>query len=185
MQQKGQSQQNVGVIIGYIISGIVVLLCVVTSIAMVVTNGVSKDNKLVSRKAQKVIKNNYTSSYITDYDLGEFKFSLQDSQKKVDKSGKGKDAMGNPDAYIIANSNTTALSDADLSGLSAKELTFAKAEILARHGITFNEKEFSDYFGSKHWYTPNPHDQIAQVEIDNIDFIDKYQEKHNLTYIAF
>lgn len=58
----------------------------------------------------------------------------------------------NPDTYIFYDSNTRYLTDADLSGLSAQELCYAKNEIYARRGYIFASTELSDYFNGKNWY---------------------------------
>lgn len=56
--------------------------------------------------------------------------------------------------YVIAASNQRLLTDADLDGLSLREVNYAKNEIYARHGRKFASKELQDYFGSKSWYQP-------------------------------
>ncbi len=58
----------------------------------------------------------------------------------------------NPDTYIFYDSNTRYLTDADVSGLSAQELCYAKNEIYARRGYIFASTELSDYFNGKNWY---------------------------------
>ncbi len=58
----------------------------------------------------------------------------------------------NPDTYIFYDSNTRYLTDADVSGLSAQELCYAKNEIYARRGYIFVSTELSDYFNAKNWY---------------------------------
>lgn len=54
--------------------------------------------------------------------------------------------------YIIPDSGTKLLTDADIQGLNAQELNYAKNEIYARHGRMFDSKELQDYFTSKSWY---------------------------------
>lgn len=54
--------------------------------------------------------------------------------------------------YIISSSGTKVLKDADIEGMSAKELNYARNEIFARHGRKFDSKELRDYFESKSWY---------------------------------
>ena len=58
----------------------------------------------------------------------------------------------NPDTYIFYDSNTRYLTDADVDGLSAQELCYAKNEIYARRGYIFVSTELSDYFNAKNWY---------------------------------
>lgn len=71
--------------------------------------------------------------------------------KDEDKEEEGEDAAANKD-YILPSSNTKLLTSADISGLSLKELNYAKNEIYARHGRKFDSKELREYFESKSWY---------------------------------
>ena len=73
----------------------------------------------------------------------------------------------------------------DLSGLSAKELTYARNEIYARHGYVFKSSELNAYFGGLDWYSPgddNNKVKMNKIEKDNIDYIKKYQQKNGLEY---
>ena len=54
--------------------------------------------------------------------------------------------------YIIADSNTRYLTEADVSGLSAWEKRLARNEIYARHGRRFNNADIQAYFDSQSWY---------------------------------
>ena len=54
--------------------------------------------------------------------------------------------------YILPESNSKYLTDADVSGLTLQQLNYAKNEIYARHGRKFDSKELQNYFGSKSWY---------------------------------
>lgn len=82
--------------------------------------------------------------------------------------------------YIIPDSDTKLLTDADIEGLSAKELNYAKNEIYARHGRKFDSKELQDYFGSKSWYngqySPEEFDSqsdslLSETEKKNAEFL--------------
>lgn len=55
--------------------------------------------------------------------------------------------------YIIPDSDSKLLTDADIEGLSARELNYAKNEIYARHGRMFDSAELKEYFESKSWYS--------------------------------
>lgn len=54
--------------------------------------------------------------------------------------------------YILPDSDSVRLTQADIAHLSLKELNYAKNEIYARHGRRFMSKELQDYFNSKSWY---------------------------------
>lgn len=88
--------------------------------------------------------------------------------------------------YIIADSSTRYLTNADLSPLSEWEIRIARNEIYARHGRIFNTKELADYFAGKSWYTPSispenfDNSYLNSIEIENLKLITNYEKAHNL-----
>lgn len=56
------------------------------------------------------------------------------------------------DMYILPQSDKEYLANEDISGLSLKEINYAKNEIYARHGRKFQSEELQRYFNSKPWY---------------------------------
>lgn len=88
------------------------------------------------------------------------------------------------DDYIFPYSDTYLLTDADLAGKSAWELTVGRNEIAARHGYVFNREDLQDYFNSKDWYYPTGkfdlNTVLSSTELRNMSFIDKYQNAHGL-----
>ncbi|WP_022755757.1 YARHG domain-containing protein [Butyrivibrio fibrisolvens] len=90
----------------------------------------------------------------------------------------------NNEVYIIPYSSDIMLTESDLEGLSAKELTYARNEIYARHGYVFKTSELNDYFNGMSWYLPNPNfdGTLYGVEEANTIFIKTYQEENNLQY---
>ena len=86
---------------------------------------------------------------------------------------------------VLPTSNSAELTDADLSGLTAQELTYARNEIYARYGYVFDSKELNDYFATKSWYTVNSaatDDSLSDLEKKNAEFIRIYQENNQLKY---
>ncbi|MEY8426978.1 YARHG domain-containing protein [Lachnospiraceae bacterium 46-15] len=77
------------------------------------------------------------------------------------------------DDYILPESNARFLTDADVAGLSLKEINYAKNEIYARHGRKFDSKELRDYFNSKDWYK-------GKIEPENFSdkVFNKYEKKN-------
>lgn len=62
-------------------------------------------------------------------------------------------AVGEEDAeYILPESASRLLTEADLANLTQEDLRIARNEIYARHGRKFDSKELQNYFGSKSWY---------------------------------
>lgn len=88
--------------------------------------------------------------------------------------------------YIIPDSSTRYLTNADLSDLSEWEIRVARNEIYARHGRMFTSKDLAEYFEGKSWYTPSiPAEEFDNaylngIEIENLKFITDYEKAHNL-----
>lgn len=88
--------------------------------------------------------------------------------------------------YIIPDSSTRYLTNADLNDLSEWEIRVARNEIYARHGRMFTSKDLAEYFEGKSWYTPSiPAEEFDNaylngIEIENLKFITDYEKAHNL-----
>lgn len=54
--------------------------------------------------------------------------------------------------YILEESSSKYLTEADIQGLTIQQLNYAKNEIYARHGRKFDSNELRAYFNSKSWY---------------------------------
>lgn len=86
--------------------------------------------------------------------------------------------------YLLPDSNSRYLSDADLSGLTHEQLCFARNEIYARHGRIFKTPQISAYFNSKSWYhgtiSPSSFNEgvFNQYEKANIALIQNYEKKY-------
>ena len=109
---------------------------------------------------------------VQDDGIGEGK-----KQEKKEKSKK--------DAYILPDSATAYLTEQDLSGMSAKKLTYARNEIYARHGYVFQSPELNSYFEKKAWYKADSSfdgTTLTDVEKENVEFIKQYQENTGLEY---
>ncbi len=110
--------------------------------------------------------------------------SANGSSKKVEEEKEEEELT---EDYIIADSNTKILTSSDISGLSAKELNYAKNEIYARHGRKFSSAELQKYFESKSWYEgkyePSVFDSkysasvLSDTEKKNTDFLREAEEK--------
>ena len=79
-------------------------------------------------------------------------------EKPEEKSGE----------YVLANSNTTYLSQADIQGMSSRDLRLARNEILARHGRRFKDQELQAYFDSKSWYNGTTAPDVFDANMDGI-----------------
>lgn len=88
--------------------------------------------------------------------------------------------------YILPSSGYTAITDADLSGLSLAQLRIARNEIYARHGRQFKDPWLNQWFYSKNWYlsvypkyAPGTFDALptplSEVELSNVHTISQYE----------
>ena len=86
-------------------------------------------------------------------------------------------------SYLIPDSNTRHLTEAELWAWDYESLGFVYHEIFARHGFIFNPGgQYYYYFNSMPWYTPNTHVTIetqrayygcSNLEIENVHLIKK------------
>lgn len=67
-------------------------------------------------------------------------------------SGRWAFAEGKAYEYIVPDSDSAYLTEADIAGMDAQVLCYAKNEIYARHGRQFVSKELSGYFEEQPWY---------------------------------
>lgn len=77
-------------------------------------------------------------------------------------------------AYILTESQTKLLTEADVESLTKEQLRIARNEIYARHGMPFGTDDLKRYFESQSWYAVNPnyHDGLlSELEHKNIYFI--------------
>ena len=109
-------------------------------------------------------------------EIQETEMETKETESKEEETKETEREMD--DAYILPESNSRVLTESDISGLSLKEINYAKNEIYARHGRKFDSKELQTYFKSKSWYHPT---------IDPDDFSDKVfnrYEKKNTQFLA-
>lgn len=85
--------------------------------------------------------------------------------------------------YIIPDSSSRQITEADLVGLTAEQIRIARNEIYARHGRMFKDEALQAYFNSKPWYvgTIAPDDftqsMLSEIEIANTVVITDYEAK--------
>lgn len=88
--------------------------------------------------------------------------------------------------FIISDSSTRFLTNADLNVLTAEEIRIARNEIFARHGRIFKSEDMNDYFRKKDWYKPSvPAEQfdnsyLNKIELENLKLITNYEKAHNM-----
>ncbi|MEH2264484.1 protein kinase domain-containing protein [Nostoc sp.] len=80
------------------------------------------------------------------------------------------------------------VTDADLEGKDGFELDIMRNSIFASHGRRFETRGLQDYFDKQPWYKPIypaksfPANSLKKLEQQNVDYIDKYQNRSGLRY---
>ena len=86
--------------------------------------------------------------------------------------------------YLLPESNSKYLTEADLAQLTHEELCFARNEIYARHGYIFIVPEVAAFFAEKSWYQGTVSGAYFNsgvfnaYELANINFIIAYENKY-------
>lgn len=99
-----------------------------------------------------------------------------------EETGDDEDRSAQKDGMIFPDSDTRRLTDADIEGLDAQELRFARNEIYARHGRKFKAEDLKNHFESMDWYSPSiePDDfdehVLNEYEIYNLKLIGSYEK---------
>lgn len=88
--------------------------------------------------------------------------------------------------YILPDSSTKLVTEADLEALSDEDCKIALNEIYARHGRKFKDADLQAHFDACDWYsgTIEPDDfsdsALSETEIANRDLIVAYEEAHGI-----
>lgn len=87
--------------------------------------------------------------------------------------------------YIIADSNTRYITQADLVGMTKNQCRLACNEIFARKGRLFSSKTIADYFNAMPWYNGSVqgsyfdshiNDYLTEIEQENVRVIVQYEK---------
>ena len=148
------------------------------SIGEAKATGATDKKEDVKDSAKKSTTSNSSTSKPAEQKSTDSGASEQKPDQNTDQSNdNAADRLSND--YIFSDSSSRLLTDADISGMSAKELNYAKNEIYARHGRIFDSIELADYFKSKSWYegtrSPDDFDEslLSDTEKKNIAFLQK------------
>lgn len=108
------------------------------------------ENTSTKAVADKDVKKETKSEKPTETKTKEVAKETTTKETKVsDEEKQSKD-------YVLPESNSRKLTNADLIKLAPNELRLARNEIYARHGLVFKSSDLTIYFSSKSWYKPNP-----------------------------
>lgn len=72
--------------------------------------------------------------------------------------------------YIIPDSDSRYLSEAELQQYDKYTLGLIRNEIYARHGYIFGDNRYRDYFSKKNWYVPDPSFHGDDAEINDYEY---------------
>lgn len=84
-------------------------------------------------------------------------------------------------SFILMDSSSRYLTEADLEGLTWEQLTLARNEIFARHGRLFTQPQLAAYFESQPWYmgaipaSAFDSSLLSAIERSNIDLISRME----------
>ncbi len=160
---------------GFIILGILILLVSVgfasyyVSVSKFFSDAPKKSDEKTSK--DKAIPTDTSPKKVTI-----IKPTIDASADKPDISN-----MDSPAYYFFPNSKSEKLIESDISKMTKENLSLARNEIYARHGLVFKGEFFKNYFNKKSWYKPNPNfkesnGELTPVEMYNIQFILKYEK---------
>ncbi len=172
---KNEKTQNILMIV----LGAVIALFAVLLIISLISSGSS------SVKVEDVTSQNSKNSYVNSYALGNYYTDGSKETKGEAQPSEAPKTNTNKGDYILEKSASSPLTDDDMKGLSAQELTYARNEIYARYGRPFQSSELKQYFQSKSWYRENPSyndSMVSPLEEDNANKIADYQARNNLQY---
>ncbi len=151
-----------------IIGAVAVVVLAILVLAIVFIGGKDKKDKPKDNKPQV--------EQDVDHD--------EEEQQDVDTSEEDEEDVADSSEYILPNSATVRLTEADLAGLDAAQLRLARNELFARYGVTFGPEDLNTYFSSKSWYRPSisleefsETREMNDIEEANLALIVKVEDK--------
>lgn len=85
-------------------------------------------------------------------------------------------------SFVIIDSNTRLITEADLTSLTPWQLKVARNEIYARYGREFVHKDLQCYFGAQSWYKIDSaftESMLSGIDNKNVATIQAYEQKIN------
>lgn len=184
MEKKDNKMKKIFLPIIIVLAVLSVAFIAIT-VTIVITGGHSSKSGKVEQDTSVAVEENTTGAeYVSGYELDGYSSNGQ-AVEQTDDTADMTERMSDANGYILATSDTVALTDADLQDLTAQELTYARNEIYARHGYVFESSELNDYFATKSWYTADPSydgNSLSALEQQNAEYIRNYQTNNNLGY---
>ncbi|MGC4018127.1 MAG: YARHG domain-containing protein [Muricomes sp.] len=168
-------------VLAVIIVVVVIIGCVLLSAPSSTVSGFGEDAIQTADLKAILPKENETKA------MNKVTVSANDTSKEESQEEEKKPAEDMTGDYVIPNSNTQVLTNADIAGLSLQELNYARNEIYARHGRKFDSKELQKYFESKTWYEGKYSGKdfdanysagaLSEIEKKNVEFLNAAEHK--------
>ncbi|MGD1875134.1 MAG: YARHG domain-containing protein [Mastigocoleus sp.] len=185
-----QSNGNKQILLASLVAGGLIGGSIIIGLSMNKTNPEATTNVTSGSIGQEEVKtpvspptNNINNSNQSKLPVD--KLSGNDSSVEDKVNDNGNDNKIN-DYFWLSKRLAT---DADLANKNGLELDIMRNYIFARHGRRFNNNELQEYFEKKSWYRPKysanefPIELISNIEMKNIEFINKYQDRTGLRHI--
>ena len=107
----------------------------------------------------------------------------EEASENADATVKPNNANKTDNVYILPNSNTKYISEADLEGFTAEQCMIARNELYARYGRIFTNETLKNHFEKQQWYegkyAPENFNEgvLTAIEKANRDVILAYEKK--------
>ena len=156
------------------IVAVVVLVLAIVLISSLGKDKGKEDSDENSNQVEQQQNEDAANDSVENQDNQDADVQDQDEQSQDDVQNE----VADDSEYILPESNTRLLTEADLSGLTKEQLRLARNEMFARYGMIFGVDDLDAYFSSKTWYEP----KIASSEFyDQVEM--SMTEEKNLILI--
>lgn len=156
------------------IVAVVVLVLAIVLISSLGKDKGKEDSDENSNQVEQQQNEDAANDSVENQDNQDADVQDQDEQSQNDVQNE----VADDSEYILPESNTRLLTEADLSGLTKEQLRLARNEMFARYGMIFGVDDLDAYFSSKTWYEP----KIASSEFyDQVEM--SMTEEKNLILI--
>lgn len=122
-----------------------------------------------------------TSMRLPEYTYLSTRFAQQEADES--EVAEPADAMPEPDSaqdYLIPDSDSRLLTEAELRPYDKATLALIRNEILARHGYPFKKTMYREYFDAREWYHRDEnfaYSSLNSIEMTNVELIKKLENE--------
>lgn len=159
--------------------GLLGLLAVIATVFLIVYNGgdiLNSSSEVVTEEATLQEVDTTVTTSVED--------ELIHVDSETEESGRWDPRDKYADSILLPISHYRKLTEDDIAGLSRDELMFARAEIIASHGIRLANEQMHQGMLDKVWYVPIVSEEnidfeteFKSYELFNLDFLEQAVEK--------